>query len=59
MYLVKIGLAWYDAEATESGFMVLLHHSNAGIRGFLLSAGAMARRLREGTAVVAQPESAA
>jgi len=52
MYQVKIGLAWYDALLDGDVFRIMLRHSNRGMMGVILSGAAMARRLREGTAVV-------
>ena len=54
IYLVKIGLAWYDAVLDGDVFRILLKHSNAGMVGVILTGEAMARRLREGTAVVSE-----
>ena len=55
MYQVKIGLAWYDAVLLKryGTFRVVLKHRNASMFALLIGPGAMARRLREGTAVVA------
>lgn len=52
MYQVKIHLAWYSAVLDGDLFRVDLEAMPNALRCFYLTGEAMARRLREGTAII-------